>query len=94
MSKLDELRSTVAGLRDDIVRLSAIDDITLEDDAALDAALTGRAPLARWVVGVGAWALWALGAVVLAIPRTTSHTLFLSRGTLLPAATCTRLRRW
>ena len=41
----------------------------------LDAALTGRAPLARWVVGVGAWALWALGAVVLAIPRTTSLTV-------------------
>lgn len=41
----------------------------------LDAALAGRAPLARWVVGVGAWSLWALGAAVLAIPRTTSLTV-------------------
>ncbi len=36
----DELRNTVAGLRDEIVRLSAIEDITPEDDAALDVALT------------------------------------------------------
>ena len=42
---------------------------------AFDAAVAGRAPLARWVVGVGAWALWALGAVVLAVPRTTSLTV-------------------
>ncbi len=41
----------------------------------LDAALAGRAPLARWVVAVGAWTLWTLGAVVVAIPRTTSLTV-------------------
>jgi hypothetical protein len=41
----------------------------------LDAALGGRSPLARWVVGVGAWSLWALGAALLAIPRTTSLTV-------------------
>lgn len=41
----------------------------------IDAALAGRAPLARWLVGLGAWALWTLGAVVLALPRTTSLTV-------------------
>lgn len=39
MSKLPELRNKVAELRDEIVRLSAIEDITPEDDAALSAHL-------------------------------------------------------
>lgn len=42
---------------------------------AVEAALTGREPLARWVVGAGAWALWATGAAVLAVPRTASLTV-------------------
>lgn len=39
MSKLEELRSVVAGLRDEVARLAAIEDITPEDDAALTAGL-------------------------------------------------------
>lgn len=39
MTKLNELRSTVAGLKAEIERLSSIEDITPEDDAALDATL-------------------------------------------------------
>lgn len=39
MSKLDELRTAVAGLQADVKRLSAIDDISPEDDAALTTAL-------------------------------------------------------
>ena len=37
--KIDELRSAVAGMRDEIVRMSAIEDITPEDDAILDATI-------------------------------------------------------
>ena len=37
--KIDELRSAVAGMRDEIVRMSAIEDITPEDDIILDATI-------------------------------------------------------
>lgn len=37
--KIDDLRSAVAGMRDEIVRMSAIEDITPEDDAILDATI-------------------------------------------------------
>ena len=37
--KLEELRNVVAGLRDEVARLAAIEDISPEDDAALSAGL-------------------------------------------------------
>lgn len=43
--------------------------------ATIDAALTGRDPLARWVVGVGAWALWAVGTATLGVARTSTLTV-------------------
>ena len=43
--------------------------------ATVDAALTGRDPLARWVVGVGAWVLWAAGTATLGVARTSTLTV-------------------
>ena len=43
--------------------------------ATLDAALDGRSSLARWTIGLLAWGLWALGAGVLAVPRTSGLTI-------------------
>lgn len=57
--------------------------------ATLDAALDGRSSLARWVIGLMTWALWALGAGVLAVPRTSGLTIarFLVPAALLVAVT-------
>lgn len=43
--------------------------------ATLDAALQDRSSLARWVVGGGAWVLWAMGTAVVTLPRTSTLTV-------------------
>ncbi len=52
---------------------------------AFAAALDDRSGTAQWVIGVTAWAVWAAGAVAIAVPRTSSLTVarFLVPGALV-----------
>ena len=42
---------------------------------AFAAALDDRSGTAQWVIGITAWAAWALGVAVIAVARTSSLTV-------------------